>query len=363
MKILHRYILKETARNLCLCMLAMTLLFLIFDFFDRIDNILRAKPSLGMVFQYFLMKIPPLLTLTLPIAMLVAVLFTVGLLSKSSEFTAMRASGYTVFWLARPIFLLALVLSLTSILLNETLVPYCMRRVREIYNIDIRAKDQSGEYSQQDLWWRSGDQFFSADNFDSRTNVLNNLIRIDVNSSFEITKRTDALSTAWVNSLFGWSMESLEQLQFEGSKITNRRNLPSLTLPIEESPKDFYDAELDPQTMSFSQLRHHIKKQIKNGLPARELFSDLYAKISFPLVTLMISLVALPFALKPARTGSLALSFMAGLGIAFSYYVIHSLSLAMGRAEIWQPFMAAWMANILMAVIALVLYLGVETPE
>ena len=90
--------------------------------------------------------------------------------------------------------------------------------------------------------------------------------------------------------------------------------------------------------------------------------ADLQAKISFPFIILVVSIVSLPFALRPARTGSMAFSFLAGLFIGFSYYAIHAFSVAMGRAELWNPFLAAWMANVVMLFVGTVLNLGAESP-
>ena len=90
--------------------------------------------------------------------------------------------------------------------------------------------------------------------------------------------------------------------------------------------------------------------------------ADLYAKISFPFINLVLVLVVLPFALLPARSGSMAPSCLAGLTIGFAYFAVHSFSLALGRAELWPPLLAAWMANLVMAIAGLILNLGTESP-
>ena len=360
---LHRYVATEIIRTLILCSMGFTALFLIFEFFDRIDILMAEGAPLSTILIFFAYKIPPILNVTLPIAMLVSVLFTIGILSKNSEFTAMRAGGLTVLWIARPILIIAFSLSLISIAINELVVPHCMRRVREIYNIDIRGKDKSGEYSQQDLWWRSGNSFFTANAFDSRTNELHELNQFEVNSAFRVVRRMQSVKTNWVNDLYGWSMEGVTQFFFKDYELQETSVIASQTLPIPEKPEDFYDAETDPQTMSFLQLQNFIQKQEQSGLSAKKYYADLYAKLAFPFVIFICTLVVLPFAIKPARTGSMAAGFLFGLAVGFLYYVVHSFSLAMGRAEFWHPLVAAWMANVLMAVVGMILIIGVEAPE
>ncbi len=118
MKILHRYILSLMLRNLLLSLLVLVLVFSVFDFLDRIDNVLGEDPSFWTTAQYFAYKLPLTISLMLPASMIVATLFTVGVLSKNSEFTAMRAAGLRIFWLVKPILLFSLALSLLAIAFN-----------------------------------------------------------------------------------------------------------------------------------------------------------------------------------------------------------------------------------------------------
>lgn len=362
MKILHRYILQQQLRNLALCLMVVVFLFLIFDFFDRIDNIVAENASLLLTLQYFLYKIPLTVSLMLPVAIMAATLLTIGVLSKNSEITAMRAAGVAVRWIAAPLFGLGIVMSLLAMLMNETLVPYAQRRVKEIYNIDIRQKHASGVYSQHDIWWRIRNVFFSAAVFDSRTNTLHAFSKFEVNPDFEVRKRVDAESAAWLDPVLGWNMRSVTEYRFDEAASLSVQHFRRLPLPIGEKPSDFYDAKTDPYTMTYQQLAKFIKRQAQTGLRVAGLRAYLFEKMAFPFINFMVVLVVLPFALKPARSGSMTASVLSAMLLGFSYYAIHSFSLAMGRAEFLAPFLAAWMANLLMGFVGLVLMLGAEAP-
>ena len=346
-------------------------LFLLVDFFDRIDNILPEKASAWLVIQYFIFKLPTIISLMLPVAMLVSVLLTFGVLSKNSEITAMRASGVTVFYLAKPALVFGFILSIACLLWNETVVPYSFRRTKEIYNIDIKRKDQLGSYSQTNFWWRSGGQFFSVDVFDSRSNMLLNLIKLQLDNSFNIKIRTDAAKASYVGKDLAWTMHGVNQYNFkETQQITDKtpktivdvQRIDTLPLVISEVPKDFYDTQPEEESMSYLQLRRYIKKQLSNGLDAQTLLARLYSKLAAPLLTFLVIPVVLPFALKTARSGSLAMSFVAAFIIAFVYFAFHSFGIALGTAMILPPMLAAWMANIIMAFAGLILCLGAESP-
>lgn len=363
MTIIHRYLLRQLIKNFGVSVLAFTFLFEVFEFFDRFDNLLAENASFWTSVKYFMLKIPLTVNLMLPVALLVATLFTIGMLSKNSEITAMRAAGLPILWLARPVLGFALVLSVLSLLLGETLVPYSQRRVKEIYNIDIKKKDQKGSFSQSDFWWRSGKQFNSVSIFDSRTNSLLDFSSFDLDEDYKVTKRVDAERVDWVNPTLRWSMKNVSEFKFSGLQSVDSRKYNALPLLLEEKPEDFYDVKTDTSTMSYRQLSKFLKTQRANGIPVTGYKTELYAKFSFPFIILIVALVILPFSLKPARSGSLAVSFIAGLVIAFSYYAVHSFSIAMGHAELWPPLLAAWMANIVMGVVGLVLNWGAEAPS
>lgn len=364
MNILQKYIFKETCWSIILSSIACTSLFMAFDFFDRIDNVLKANGSFSQITAYFGYKIPIYFNLTLPLSMLVGTMLSFGMLSKNSEVTAMRAAGLKISWLARPLFYFAFFLSLISLFLNETVIPHATRRVREIYNIEIQAKHKNGTYSQSNFWWRNGENFYSSEHFNSGEASLLGFSHFILNSAFEVKERVLAKKVIWLNEIYGWRMEDTQQLIFnDTNNNSDLKEATAFPLIIKEKPKDFYDKETDPFTMSFSELNSFIKKQQANGVATKQYFADLHAKLSFPFVCFMVTLVALPFALVSSRSGNLAKSFFLGLIASFSYYAVHSFSLALGRAEIWNPIFAAWIANILLGFVGCVLLLGAEAPE
>jgi len=362
MKILHRYILALLIKNFMIGLAMFVFLFLMVDFFDRLDNVLAENASVLTTLSYFMYKIPLMISLMLPVALIFSTLFTFGLLSKSSEITAMRASGLTISWLSRPLILFGLGLSFVSLVLGEVVVPFTERRQKELYNIDIRQKDKRGGYSQSDFWWRDGDNFFTVDLFDSRSNTLHALSLLEINSHWDVIRRTDAREVRWIDPVVGWGMRDVTRSHFETTPISVEK-LRALPLPIKEKPSDFYEFRSDATTMSYRELRRFIKSQKRNGISTTQYLPDMHSKLAFPFVILITGLVVLPFTLRPARSGSMAFSSLSAIFIAFMYYAVDSFSISMGRAELLPPALAAWMANILMGIVAFVLNLGAEAPQ
>ena len=362
MKIIRRYLLRTYLRNLSLCLAVSLLLFLLIDFFDRIDNIVSEDASALLTVQYFLFKTPSLLYLMLPLSVLASTMLTVGMLSKDSEITAMRACGVTIFWIARPLLLTGLAISFFALVLNETVIPAATRRAGEIYNIDIRKKDLRGGYSQHDFWWRTKDRFFSINTFDSRSNTLLGLSLFTVNEGFEAYERLDAERVKWIDENLGWSMHDVQELRFGPQDSLKKTIYQQLSLPITEKPEYFYAVDVDPERMNFRRLRKYIKKLSNDGISGASYRADLQAKLAFPFVNFIAVLIALPFALIPARSGNLGMSFSAGLAIGFAYFAVHSFSVSLGRAELLPPFAAAWTANFALGFVGIILNWGAEAP-
>ena len=362
-KKLQAYILKDMLRYLLLSSATLTTIFVTFDFFDRIDVILRNDPSLSDVLLYFIFKVPVFANLSLPIAVVISVLLTIGLLSKNSELTAMRAAGLKVMWLCRPVVISAFLLSLFAILISETVVPYSARRSREIYNIDIQKKNLSGVFSQENIWWRDGGIFYSSNMFDSRDNRLLMFSQFSLDDKFRIRKRLEAKEAQWLGPELNWAMRSVSSYRIDDQDQILAQKFKSLPLPIVSQPEEFYRVEKDPASMTRAQLKNFIDKQRSNGLPADEYLADFHSKLSSPFVIFVCTLIAIPLALRPARTGSMAASFISGLSLSFSYYAVMSLSLAFGRAGFWPPMLSAWMANIILLSMALILILALEEAD
>jgi len=362
MKILHKYLLRSLLINLGYSFFVFVFLFLLIDFFDRIDTLLFDGASFFLIVSYFILKIPQIITLITPIAMLSATLFTVGILSKNSELTAMRSSGLTIMWIIRPVLLTSLVLSVISLTLSQTLVPLSARRVNEIYNLDIRKKDKTGSYSRSNFWWREGNDFYSSKMFDSRNNTLSEVTILTLTPEMKVSSRVDTDSITFLSPRYGWIMNNVQEKIFKGkSQIPKERNHATLPIQLNKIPKDFYAVDPQPDTMSFSELQTFMAQQKSNGLSVSHYLADLYEKLSFPFITLVVTLVVASFSILPARSGSMAFPILLSIAFSFTYYAVHSFAIALGRAEVLDPLFSAWFANMLYGGIGIVLMMGAES--
>lgn len=342
LKILNRYLFRSLLINYILILLILTLLFLIFDFFERIDNLVKEGTDIFVTLQYFACKIPFMVHLMIPFSMVIACVFTFGILSKNNEITAMRAAGLRLSSLSMPPLLLAVGLYGISLLLSEKVVPYFQRRSKEIYNLDIRKKDVRGGLSQKEIWWRDGDNFYRVGFFDSRDKTLRDVEIFKVSEDFDVVKHASADRGNFVRKEAGWGFSDVREFNFRGNKITGLDEFQYKSVPIHRSVKDFYNLETDPYSMTFKQLRDHIEESRDKNL-----LVSLYEKLAFPLSSLAITLLVIPFSFIRVRSNNLSRPFFVAIGSTFCYYTIHSLSIACGKGELLSPLVAANLTNLL----------------
>lgn len=358
--ILSRYLLKRFWSVFFLCLLASTVLFLVFDFFERMRLFLKEDTPISVAFTYLTLKIPLVVQLMTPIAVLVAVVVSVGRLSQLSEVTAMRSCGASVIRLARPLIGAGVVISLVSLLLGETIVPFATRRVEEIYHLDIKKKAERGVYSRANFWHRSHDKFYNVGLFDSRNSTLSNFSLFEFDSGFNLKRRLDAREIGWLGNDFGWSMRDVTEYTFNSKGHIARTPFRELPLVISERPKDFRDARIAPESMGYRELTKYITKLRSEGVPVARYLVERAAKISFPFVSLILVLVAFPLSLIPSRSGNLTASILSAVSIAFGYYFVHAFCTSLGAAELIPIYPAAWAANILLICIGGYLLAGAE---
>jgi len=362
--ILHRYIRSAFIKNSSFVLVALVLLFLLIDVTDRIDTILNEDASFWTAVTYFALKIPNTLILTLPISLLLGSLITITIFQRNSELIIMRSAGMKLIEIFKPILSVAFIASFIALFLNETVVPAAQTKMRGIYSEDIQKKSEKGELSNENIWWRDGNVFYSADTFDSKKKSLSGISALTLSGkSFAEQSRIVALEGVFLSKELGWNLKNAQLFEFNKKGDLQSIMFEKLALPISQTPKSFFDTKTETDTMSFRELNDFISHQGKNGLNVIPLKAELYEKVAFPFVNFVVVLAALGLSIRPARSTDFGVVFLMGLSVVFVYFTLHSFALSLGKAESFPPMLSAWTANIILLGIGTILHLGSENPR
>ena len=361
--LLDWYVTRVYLGTALLCFVGLLGIFYISTFIDLSDKLFKGQTTgLGLL-EYFWYATPQFIYYVLPISALVASLVTVGLLTKSSELTVMKACGISLYRAALPIFLISLVWSGVLFGMSETILARANRHA-EALNQEIR----SGVARTADVMhrrWVVGEtgSIYHYLSFDPELDEFGNLSVYDFSEvPWTLERRTYVTHAAFDLAAGEWEGHDTWVRDFtSGSKDdkvllrADARPLPFL------EPPDFFETEPpDAELMSYRELDTHLQELSASGFDVVELAVELHRKVSFPFVTLILTLIAVPFAVTMGPRGALY-GVGVGITIACTYWIILSVFGAIGSAGLLGPMLAAWAPNLLFGASATYLLLTVRT--
>ncbi|MFC6647302.1 LptF/LptG family permease [Granulicella cerasi] len=354
--ILDEYVMGNFVRNFILVLLSLTVLFLIFTFFELIGDIIKYRTPLVTVGEYLMNLIPFILYNVTPVCSLVAVLITFGTLNRTSELTAMKATGTSLYRMVTPVLLIATLISAALFAFDEFYLPDANRKQEALLST-IKGKPAQ-TFLRPDRKWMSGQsggstqptrifyyQFFGPD-----TNVFANLTVFEFEpGTFRLTRRIFATSTRWDENEHTWIFENGWQRSFGDDSVSDYQTFAHATFPeIRERPSYFKKEDRQSQQMSFTELRTYIHDLSQSGFDTMRLRVQLNRKLAYPLVTLVMALIAIPFSLQAGKRGSIA-GMSAAVGLAIAYWVIAGITENLGNVNSLPAVLAAWSPDILFA--------------
>jgi LPS export ABC transporter permease LptG len=358
--ILDRYILREFLKILALVLISTAALFMIVDYTDLAGDIREHHIAVHTVLAYYRFSLFAILNYTLPISVLVSTLVTFGILSKNNEVTALKSGGISLYRVALPIIGMAVVMSVLSYFILDYVLPYSNRRADELRN-KIKGKGPVALQHQQKLWFLGKGRYII--NFLQYDKNLKELSQVQVFEfhpvRFRLTRRVYAERARWDGE--GWVFERGWMASFsDDGKATHSMITQPLRLYYSEKPEDFATESKTPEQMTFAQLRRYINTIRNSGYAAEPLMVKLYEKTSWPFISLVMALIALPFAFKVGKRGALY-GVATALVLGIVYWMIFAVFTKFGEVGNLPALLAAWSANILFAIAAIYLFLHVET--
>jgi LPS export ABC transporter permease LptG/LPS export ABC transporter permease LptF len=365
--LLDDYVLREFSRNLVLVLVTFATLFLVFTFFELIGDIIRNRTPLVTVGDYLLNLIPYILYNTTPLCALVAVLITFGSLNRTSELTAMKATGTSLYRVVIPVLVLSAVIAAALFAFDELYLPQANRR-QEALRATIKGKPAQ-TFLRPDRKWISGSntragepgRIFYYQFFDADRNVFANLTVFEFQpGTFTLTRRIFASSAHWDDHVDQWILENGWQRTFSGDSTASYTPFTLRSSPeIHEPPTYFKKEDRPSQEMSYNELSRYITDLSQSGFDTMRLRVQLNRKLAYPLVTLVMAILGVPFALSMGKRGGLA-GIATAIGLAIAYWVVAGTFEAMGNVNTLPALLAAWSPDILFGLTGA--YLLMRTP-
>ena len=354
-RILDEYVLREFVETFVLVLASFVLLMLVFTFFELVGDILRNRIPLSVVGEYLLNLTPSMLYQIAPLAVLIAVLVTFGVLNRNSELIAMKATGISLYRLVVPVVSISAILAVSLFLFDEYYLPQANRRQEALRSTIKGRPPQTFLHPEQK--WMFGQQhpgepgrIFYYQFFDSDSNEFANFTVFEFDpGTFSISRRIFASRVYWDDRKGAWQFQKGWESTLAGQVQTSYREFTTATFPeIREDPSYFKKERLQSQEMNFNQLQRYIRDLRQSGFDTMRLRVGLWHKLAYPLVCIVMAVIAIPFALTMGRRGSLT-GIAVAIAIGLAYWVIDDLFGAMGNVNYLPAAFAAWSPDILFA--------------
>jgi lipopolysaccharide export system permease protein len=359
MIILNRFLLKHFLRILLLSTGAFTGIYLLIDFFENISDFIDHNASALDYFSYLLNSIPLIFVQILPLAILMTVVLTLGTLGRTNEITAMRACGFGLWRIIRPLMLLALGLSFLLLALNEFVAPINAKALNYLLEIKLQGKQQLS-FKRNEIWYRDQNRIINIQVADPQQQKLHGVTIYNLDKSSKIVLRQDASRAEFRDG--NWIARSLLERHFDSTHgdLESVQKLANQMLDINRQPADFAIQENQNNELNFRQLLKMVNKLEQEGIDSTRQRVDLHNRLAAPFTCLIMAFLGVPFALQRGRNSNIALGIGMSLAIGVIYFILQSLVTAFGYSGALPPLLAAWTSNIIFLMLGVWMLLSVK---
>lgn len=363
--ILDRYLSRIYLRVFGVTFLGMLAVFYIAIFTDYSEYLFKGKTNGQTLLSFFAYSTPQYTYYITAMAALVGTLVTVGLLTRTSELTVMQACGVSLYRAAIPMVLFGLMWSGVLFGMEQSILAASNRRAEELKDTIRSGTPTRSRYGLASRQWMAGSngELYHYGRFDPRAGRLEDLTVYTFGSrGWNVTGRTYARvstnmeGTTWRSDL-GWTRTLGDR-----NAVTDFEVFPTRTVTLETA--DYFGVE-EPEAvlaerLKLGQLREHIAELEKAGYNTVPLQVAMHRKMAFPFITVIMTMIAIPFGVTTGRKGTL---FGIGIGIvlAILYWTTQSLFAAVGSAGVLAPAVAAWAPNVLFVAVAAYLVASART--
>jgi lipopolysaccharide export system permease protein len=361
-QLLDLYVLRSFFYYFVLLTVGFILLFEVFTFFDLLDDLARHRTGPLEVATYFFYLASYLFYQLAPLAALVAVLITLGVMTKNNELVAIKAGGISLYRVALPLLLAGLLLAGGLILLDDTYLPFANQRQDALRN-EIKGRPAQTYFNPNRQWiFGENAKIYNYELFDPDRELFGGLNVFELDpSTFEIRRRIYAARAHWDARQGLWILESGWIRDFDHGKVTRYEPfLADALQELNEQPSYFNREVRQSYQMTWWELKRYIGDLSQAGFDVARLSVQLQKKISFPLIAPIIILLAIPFSILVGTRGAVG-GLALGVGIAIVYWAASALTEAMGAVGQLPPLMAGWAPDTIFGFLGLYFFLKMPT--
>jgi len=356
------YLLRSFFFYTALFLAAFIFIFHSFTFFELLEDIGKHHIGAGIVLQYFAFLTPYMFYELVPVAALIGVLVTLGVLSKNNEVTAFKACGVSLYRLSLPLLLAGVALAALMFSLDDTILPTCNQRQDALRN-QIKGHPAQTFFQPRRQWiFGEGNRLYNYDYFDPQRREFAGLSIFELDpATFQLIKRGFFTRAKYEEGLNGWVLENGWVRTFEGGRVASYLPYRVTELPEFTEAPSYFNREVRAYTqMSWAELGEYIRELHQAGFDVSRLSVQWHKKFAYPIIVPIIMLLAIPFAFLVGTRGAVG-GLALGVGIGVVYWAASALAEAIGVAGQLPPLLAGWGPAIVFGFTGMYFFLRMRT--
>ncbi len=342
MTVFSRCLVKEFAVFLAMFTGAFTVIFLMVDFVQKVDNFIESGAPAWSMAVYFGFKTPFIVVQMVPVATLLAVIVMFSIMARHNEITAMRSCGMSALQIARPVVYGSFAVAVFVFALFEMVVPFCSTKSNGIWDLYVMRRGEARAYGEYNVWYKGNDTIYRIGHIDSVSGEMSDCSFYFFDDDFNLLRRVDSTRVHWSGER--WIVESALVLSGSPGGGYSLERMEAGYLEIPERPDDFMNEPRKPEEMNYWELKKYADKISSEGYDPTPYLVDMHIKPAFPFIVVVLAAMGLPIVLKFGKNRT-ALAVSTGIGLCFLYLLVLGLCRSMGISGMLPPFVAAWTAN------------------
>jgi len=328
----------------------------IFVVVDLVETLSRYRPPLHAVLEHFGYRLPAALHQALPTIVLVATVFLFMELQRHNELTALKAAGLSLHRVSLPVLVLAGAVSVGAFVFQETAAPVLNAKADELDRVEIRKIAARGSAPQYHWYRRSESEFVRIGRLDRALRQVQGVTLIQTDASFRLVKRLDATHAVWAPNGLELGLSVLREFEPDKAMRTTWQDEKGRLADSLEA----LGTMPAPSAMTFMELRAYVRHLRERGQAVGTQVLRLHSKLSFPLMSLVLAVLAIAFTARWQRGGRLIGAAVAVV-IVIAYSIVNSIALSLGRVDLLPSVVAAWTATIVFGGIGIALFIRAPT--
>lgn len=358
MRLLDRYILRNFLQPYVYCILGFLSIWLIFDISDNSSTIFDERAPLGLVVQFYWSQIPQVLVILLPVSLLLALLFSLGRMSRSNEIVSMLTAGVSVPRMVLPLLVVGLVTTGAAFALNYSLAAHAeLARKLFLEQVLSRTGPREVVITAQVFRNRTDNRTWYVARFRPNTNEFSGVQVVQQDAQGNITRNYIATEAFYEPVTKTWRLEKAKLVNYDpAGNITDEKLVTSLTITgWSETPYRLSSAGVRPEFLGIPELREYLR--FNSDFPETLLApfrTQLQYRWALPWTCFVVAFMATPLGISFSRRGIIT-SVALAIGLVFTLNFLTHLFLALGEGDRVSPITAAWAPNLIFFVIGLYL--------